>query len=75
MDDRRRAAALAAQASPILHTLGMRPFAQQAAQLTETLARRMPLALPQHAACLDDLSRQEVDVYLRMAHGRTNFLG
>ena len=75
MSDYRHAIELVTQAGSIFHELGMQPLAQRAAQLTEALQARMPLALRQHASYLDNFSKQEVDIFLHIARSRTNFLG
>jgi hypothetical protein len=73
--DRQQARALVHQAMPIFNALGMAPFVRRAAQLAEGLQARVPIAPGQRAAVLEHRSKPEVDILLRIARGRMNFLG
>jgi tetratricopeptide (TPR) repeat protein len=73
--DYRRAVELVGQASPIFTALGMQPFSQRALQLARALQDRQSPGQRQRTASPDNLSKQEVEVFLRIARSRTGFLG
>ena len=71
-EDHRQAGELVRQASHIFDTLQMAPFARQAAQLAQALQMHIPSSSQPGAAYPDRLSKQEVDVLVLIAHGRSN---
>ncbi|MGH8056230.1 MAG: adenylate/guanylate cyclase domain-containing protein, partial [Candidatus Entotheonellia bacterium] len=70
--DGRHASELLQQASPILHELGMDPFARRATLLAERLQTSIPLTSQPRATPPDHLNAREVEVLLHMAQGHTD---
>ena len=70
--EHRQAGELVRQASHIFATLQMLPYARQATQLAEALQIQIPSSAQPGAAYPDHLSKQEVDVLVLIAHGRSN---
>jgi tetratricopeptide (TPR) repeat protein len=75
ISDRRRALESARQARAIFDALGMPPYAQRVVQLTETLHGLSPRRQQHSNLPADRPSEHEVGMLLRIAQGRTHFLG
>jgi class 3 adenylate cyclase/tetratricopeptide (TPR) repeat protein len=69
--NRRKAVELLTLAAPLFVELQMQPFAAQAATLGRTLGIEVPTVRPRPTVYLDDLNEREVDVLMRIAHGRS----
>jgi len=75
INDRRRVLEMVRQASAIFDALGMPPCAWRVAQLTETLYGLSPLRRRHSNTPAEQPSEHETAMLLRIAQGRTHFLG